>query len=101
MTVDRKQLPHPEDYYLDCGLRLEGRGKWRTTCCTFCECHTMRVNVASGAYECTDCGASGGDVLTHHMELTGADEVQAAMALGAWRYDFDASHTKLEVRHGI
>ena len=40
----------------------------------------MRVNVKSGAYACTDCGASGGDVLAYHMALHGGDEVLAANA---------------------
>lgn len=101
MAFDRTQLPHPEDYYLDLGLRLDGRGKWRTTCCSFCECQTMRVNVQSGAYECTDCGVSGNGILSHAMDLTGADEVQAARALGAWWPDLDAAPSHLEVRHGI
>ena len=101
MAFDPTQLPHPEDYYRDCGLRLEGQGKWRTTCCSFCEYHTMRVNVKSGVYACTDCGASGGDVLAHHMELTGADEAQAAKGLGAWWHAPGASPARLEVRHGL
>lgn len=101
MAFDPTQLPHPEDYYRDCGLRLEGQGKWRTTCCSFCEYHTMRINVKTGAYACTDCGASGGDVLAHHMELTGADEAQAAKGLGAWWHAPGASPARLEVRHGL
>lgn len=101
MAFDRTQLPHPEDYYRDCGLRLEGQGKWRKTWCNFCEYHTMRVNVKTGAYACTDCGASGGDVLAHHMDLTGADEAQAAKGLGAWWYAPGAAPARLEVRHGL
>ena len=101
MAFDRNQLPHPEDYYRGCGLRLEGQGKWRTTCCSFCEYHTMRVNVKSGAYACTDCGASGGDVLAYHMALHGGDEVLAAKCLGAWWHAPGASPARLEVRHGL
>lgn len=87
MACDRNQLPPPADYYRDSGLRLNGAGKWRTSCCAFCECRdTMRVNLDTGAFCCRDCGASGGDVLEYHMELTGADVIQAAKALGAWVY---------------
>lgn len=101
MAFDRNLLPCPEDYYRGVCGRLRGQGKWRTTCCSFCEFHTLRVNVETGAYVCTDCGASGNDVLTHHMELVGADEVQAAKGLGAWWYGRAAPATRLEVCHGF
>lgn len=99
--LDRAQLPQPVDYYRDCGLRLDGQGKWRITWCSFCEYHTLRVNVKTGAYVCTDCGASGSDILEHHMEVTGADEVQAAKGLGAWWYASEAPSSRQEVRRGL
>ena len=101
MCFDPDQLPNPVDYYKDFGLRLAGSGKWRTTCCNFCEFRTMRVNLTTGAYVCTDCGSSGASVLDHHMELTGADETQAAIGLGAWWYTPAPLPTGMEVRHGL
>ena len=86
MSFDPDQLPHPEDYYSDCGLRLAGTGKWRATCCNFCEYRALRVNVKTGAYVCTDCGASGADVLDHRMAVYDESVEQAAKALGAWNY---------------
>ena len=86
MTFDRNRLPDPTAFYEERGLTLTGRGKWRTTACTF---HggsdSMRVNTDSGAFVCmAGCGARGGDVLAFHMANTGQEFVEAAKALGAW-----------------
>ncbi|MBS3996686.1 MAG: hypothetical protein KGZ67_05015 [Hydrogenophaga sp.] len=86
MGFDRNLLPDPATFYEEAGLRLTGRGKWRTVACEF---HgggdSMRVNTASGAFVCmAGCGARGGDVLAYHMARTGAEFVEAARALGAW-----------------
>lgn len=71
------------------GLKLKGRGKWRTTACSF---HggsdSMRVNTQTGAFACmAGCGARGGDVLAYEMGHTGQGFVEAAKALGAWIED--------------
>jgi DNA primase len=85
MSFDRQALPEPNSYFENTGLILQGRGTWRTTTCNF---HggrtTMRVNIKSGAWVCMSCGQKGGDVLAYEMEVTGADFVDAARALGAW-----------------
>ena len=47
----------------------------------------MRVNVQTGAWCCMSCNAHGGDVLAYEMQLTGADFVTAAKALGCWSDD--------------
>lgn len=90
MTFDRGRLPDPFSYYEDQGLELVGprSAKWRTTECRF---HggrdSMRVNVATGAFKCMNCGARGGDVLAYHLAESGLEFVEAAKALGAWVED--------------
>ena len=84
---DRSQLPDPANYFNSEGLRLKGarHANWKTTECRF---HggsdSMRVNVATGAFRCMNCQASGGDVLAYHMQVHGLEFVAAAKALGAW-----------------
>ena len=86
MTFDRKNLPDPLSYYESEGLRLTGRGKWRTTECKFHNgSDSMRINLESGAFVCmAGCGAKGGDVLGYHMASHGLEFVDAAKALGCW-----------------
>ena len=86
MTFDRRNLPDPVAFYESHGLKLTGRGKWRTTACTF---HggsdSMRINTETGAFACmAGCGARGGDVLGYHMASTGDEFIEAAKALGCW-----------------
>ena len=85
MSFDRTLLPDPTAYFEAACLKLQGRGKWKTTTCNF---HggsdSMRVNVASGAWVCMSCGEKGGDVLAYEIAVTGADFVDAAKAIGAW-----------------
>lgn len=86
MGFDRRNLPDAVGYYESEGLKLTGRGKWRTTECKF---HggsdSMRINTDSGAFACmAGCGARGGDVLAYHMAQHGLEFVEAAKALGAW-----------------
>ena len=88
MSFDRDALPDPATYFEASGMALQGRGKWRTTRCDFHDgSDSMRVNVESGGWCCMACGAKGGDVLSHLMQSTGADFVQAARTLGAWVED--------------
>ncbi len=88
MTFKREQLPDPANYFEAEGLKLVGPGRWKTTCCIF---HggsdSMRVNMASGAWACMNCGAKGGDVLAYHMQTHGEEFVDAAKALGCWVED--------------
>ena len=86
MTFDRRNLPDAVTFYESRGLVLTGRGKWRTTSCTF---HggsdSMRINIDSGAFCCmAGCGARGGDVLAYHMADAGDQFIEAAKALGCW-----------------
>ena len=86
MSFDRTRLPDAAGFYEGEGLKLEGRGKWRTTACRF---HggsdSLRVNADSGAFVCmAGCGAKGGDVLAYRMAAHGEDFIDAAKALGAW-----------------
>jgi DNA primase len=77
-------MPDPLCYYGGAGIRLKGRGKWRTAPCPF---HggsdSMRVNVSTGAWVCMNCGVKGGDVLAFERERTGCSFETAARRLGA------------------
>ena len=85
MTFDRNHLPDPASYFEAEGLKLDGRGPWRTTECKFHDgSDSMRINLASGGYCCMSCGEKGGDVLAYHMAAHGLEFVDAAKALGAW-----------------
>ena len=87
-TFSRENLPEPIAYFEAEGLKLAGKGKWRTTECTF---HggsdSMRVNTRTGAWVCMSCNAKGGDVLAHFMAEHGVDFISAAKLLGAWDDD--------------
>ena len=85
----RDNLPDPVSYFESEGLKLDGRGKWRTTECRF---HggsdSMRINTQTGGWVCmAGCGARGGDVLAFHMAAHGLGFIEAAKALGAYRDD--------------
>ena len=76
MTFDRRNLPDPVAFYESHGLKLTGRGKWRTTSCTF---HggsdSMRVNTETGAFACmAGCGARGGRGSGHGLGSFGRDK---------------------------
>ncbi len=79
-------LPDPQAYFEAQRLQLFGRGRWRTTRCTF---HggsdSMRVHLDRGAFVCMSCGAKGGDILAYHMAAVGVGFVEAAKALGAYQ----------------
>lgn len=82
---ERSTLPDPAAYFDREGLRLVGRGRWRSVVCPFHDdAHpSLRVNVDTGAYKCMACGAKGGDVLAFHRQRHGLSFVQAARDLGA------------------
>ncbi|MFZ2737041.1 MAG: CHC2 zinc finger domain-containing protein [Burkholderiaceae bacterium] len=89
MSFNRNNLPEALDYYENkAGLKLVGRGPWRTTECRF---HggsdSMRVNTKSGAFKCMNCLIGGGDVLAYHMQAHGLEFVEAAKVLRAWTSD--------------
>lgn len=83
----RERLPDPMDYFIDReGLRLIGRGVWRSALCPF---HpdtrpSLRINAGTGAFRCMACGAHGGDLLQFHRARHGLSFRQAARDLGAW-----------------
>ena len=82
----RERLPDPARYFERDGLRLIGRGCWRSALCPFHDDHSpsLRVNVETGAYRCMVCGAKGGDVLAFHRQRHGLGFVAAVRDLGAW-----------------
>ena len=89
MGFNRDALPEPLGYFEAQGLTFrERKGKWRTTRCDLHQgSDSMRVNTQTGAWVCMACGVHGGDVLSYEMQLTGADFVSAAKALGCWTDD--------------
>ena len=89
MGFNREALPEPLAYFEAQGLTFrERKGRWRTTRCDFHQgSDSMRVNTSTGAWVCMACGVHGGDVLSYEMQLTGADFVSAAKALGCWTDD--------------
>jgi DNA primase len=84
---ERERLPAPLGYFAGTGIRLSGRGRWRSSLCPFHDDTrpSLRVNVETGAYRCMACGARGGDVLDFHRARHGLSFPQAARDLGAWR----------------
>jgi hypothetical protein len=97
-AFNRAALPGWPSYADDRGMKLVGRGRWRTT---RCDLHggsdSLRVNTESGGWCCMACGAHGGDVLSHYMQITDADFREGALALGAWDQTKDR-HTEREAR---
>ena len=83
----RERLPDPLTYFDGEGLRLLGRGIWRTALCPFHDDSrpSLSVNVQSGGYRCHACGAHGSDVLAFHRARYGLGFREAAQAFGAWR----------------
>lgn len=88
MAFSRDHLPDPVSYFESEGLDLKGKGKWRTTSCSF---HggsdSMRVHLERGAFMCMACAAKGGDLLAYHQAAHGMGFIDAAKALGAWVED--------------
>lgn len=85
--LDKSGLPSPPDYFERIGLRLIGKGAWRSALCPFHDDRhpSLRVQFAQGAFRCMACGAHGGDVLAFHRLRTGLGFMEAARDLGAWR----------------
>jgi len=84
--LDRERLPDPLGFFKREGLRLFGRGIWRSALCPFHDDTqpSLRINAETGAYRCMACGAKGGDVLAFHRQRHGLSFMQAARDLGAW-----------------
>lgn len=82
----RDLLPDALGYFEGAGLRLIGRGRWRSAICPFHRDHnpSLRINAETGAFRCMACGARGGDVLDFHRTRHGLSFPQAARDLGAW-----------------
>jgi CHC2 zinc finger len=82
----RDLLPDPVSYYTGQGLKLTGKGAWRSCCCPFHEEKhpSFAVRVENGAFRCQACGVKGGDVLAYHRQRYGMQFKAAAQELGAW-----------------
>jgi len=78
-------LPDPAHYFEAGGLRLIGRGVWRSALCPFHDDTrpSLRINVQTGGFRCMSCGAKGGDVIDFHRAMHGLSFMQAVRDLGA------------------
>jgi len=67
-TLWKAQLPEAGAYFASLGLRLIGRGEWRSALCPFHDDRrpSLRVNIRTGAFRCFSCGAKGGDIVAFH-----------------------------------
>ena len=85
MPLDRSRLPDPDTYFESQGVKLTGRGKWKTGNCDFhFGSDSLRTHSATGAGVCMACGVKWGDVIGHYMLRHGVEFVDACKALGAW-----------------
>lgn len=84
---NRDLLPSCSEYFRKFGLKLIGRGEWKSAICPFHEDNepSLRIRLDTGGFRCMACGVHGGDILAFHMQFYGLDFVTAAKDLGAWR----------------
>lgn len=82
----RANLPVPAAYYEGQGIKLTGKGGWRSAICPFHQDTrpSLRVRIETGAFRCMVCGAHGGDILAFHMQRYQLRFIDAAKSLGAW-----------------
>jgi DNA primase len=93
---DKTKLPDPVSYFENSGHKIIGKAgkRFRTACAIHGGTgNNLSVLRDSGGFYCFACQATGGDVLAYEMQVTGADFVTAAKALGAW---IDDDGTKRE-----
>lgn len=81
---NRNLLPNPGKYFREQGLKLIGRGEWKSAHCPF---HadkkpSLRLRLDSGGFRCMACGAHGGDILAFHMQRYALSFIEAARELG-------------------
>ena len=84
MSYQKVQGPEPIEYFSGQGPVSKGsQGPWRTTAC---QIHggsdSLRFRVDSGGWVCMACGAKGGRVIDHYMQLHACSYSEAAKALG-------------------
>jgi len=90
MGFDRSKLQDTISYFESEGLKLSPRGTWRTTSCEFHHgSDSMRINTQTGAWVCMNCGKSGGDILSYHMQRHDMDFRDAAKILNCWIDDLE------------
>ena len=84
LQFDRERLPRAVEYFQRAGLRLIGRGPWRSALCCFHDEQrpSLRINVETGAYRCMACGARGGDLVDFHRARHGLSFRAALVDLG-------------------
>jgi DNA primase len=85
-AFNRDRVPDWLTYADMHGIKVEGRGTWRSILCDFHDdTHaSLRINTKSGGWRCMSCATSGGDTLSHLMQRSGLSFAEAAKDLGAW-----------------
>jgi DNA primase len=83
---NRERLPRAGKYYRGQGLKLTGRGEWKSAKCPFHDDNkpSLRIRLDSGGFRCMACDAHGGDVLAFHMQRYNLSFYEAVSALNAW-----------------
>jgi hypothetical protein len=85
----RERLPSVFAFCSSRGLRLQGRGDWRSALCPFHDDKraSFSINAVTGGFVCHACGERGGDIIELVRRLDGLSFIEAAKELGAWETD--------------
>ena len=69
-SINKALLPSSTTYYELQGIKLIGRGEWRSALCPFHDdkAPSLRINVKSGGFICMACNARGGDIIAFHQK---------------------------------
>ena len=84
--LNKALLPSPSAYYDLQGIKLTGKGEWRSALCPFHEDRSpsLRINIQSGGFICMACDARGGDIIAFHQKRFNASFKSACSDLGGW-----------------
>jgi DNA primase len=82
--LNKELLPSPSDYYDLQGIKLTGKGEWRSALCPFHEDRfpSLRINMQSGGFICMACNARGGDIIAFHQKRFNSSFKVACAELG-------------------
>lgn len=84
--LNKALLPSPTTYYELQGIKLIGRGEWRSALCPFHEDRSpsLRINTQSGGFICMACNTRGGDIIAFHQKRFNTSFKSACADLGGW-----------------
>lgn len=110
MSYRKDQNLDPIEYFSgQAAVSKGGQSPWRTTACLI---HggsdSLRFRADTGRWVCMACGAKGGSVIDHYMQLRSCSFPEAAKALGVWserggpaRYGPSSKRAALPARDAI